>query len=860
MKLPKVYEPSEYESTIYDMWEKSDAFTPKHRGNSKSYSIVIPPPNANGNLHLGHGFLLGLEDIAVRYHRMTGKASLLLPGADHAGFETWVVYEKYLNSIGKTRFDYNREELYSQIWDFVNLNRDNILTQFRKLGASVDWSRYTYTLDDHIVRQAHDTFRRMFEEGLVYRAKKLVNFCTYHGTGFADIEVAHKEEEGKLYYIAFPLLDGKGEVVVATVRPETVVGQAALMVNPNDERYKHLIGHVVMQPLVPDVPIKIIAEDSIDIEFGTGVVTVTPGHAQVDYDVAVRHNLPITELITHEGKMSDQVPAEFRDMDVKLAREVVAKAIDKKGLLRKVESYRHSVAHCYKCDTVIEPLLREQWFIDVKPLAKKAIQALKADHIGFRPQSKKKQLIQYLEGLRDWNISRQIAWGIPIPAFQNIEVPEEWIVDTRVDQEIIEKDGKIYRRDPDVFDTWFSSSSWPYSTLRYPEGDDFKEFYPLSLMETGADILYPWVSRMIMFGLYTTGKIPFKDVYLHGLIQDEHGQKMSKSKGNVINPMDKVDEYGSDAFRMGIISGETAGSNRPFDVSKLVGARNFCNKLWNVARFIEGVVGDEYDTRHKLENLSSIDNWMLAKLQQSTKKIGDLIEDYRFSEAYDTLYHTLWDDIADWYIEASKSNANVGVLAHILETVLKLAHPFAPFVTETIWQTLKWEDEPLLITSTWPKVTTLTAEQTRTAEEFEIIKSVVTEARVIVKALDLAKPHLYFKESALLRQYADVISRLAHLRGCDEVVSGKGLRLTSVSEECWLDVDVTSARQYIGKLEDNRTSEAITVERLRTRLSTESYVKNAPEKLVNETRHQLAEAQRRLQKIGDEIKLFGGLV
>jgi valyl-tRNA synthetase len=576
VKLSKIYEPQEYESDIYALWEKTESFVPKNRGSNESFSIVVPPPNANGNLHLGHGLNHTIMDVAVRYHRMKGEASLLLPGADHAGFETQVVYEKKLAEQGKSRFDFSREELYAQVWDFVAENRGNYESQFRKLGDSVDWSRYVFTLDDKIIKQAYDTFKKMWDEGLIYRGERLVNFCTFHGTGFADIEVEHKEVEGHIWSIKYPLTDGRGEIIVATTRPETMLGDTAVAVHPEDERYKEYIGKTVKLPLT-NREIPIIADSFVDKDFGTGAVKITPAHDPNDYDAGQRHDLPMITVIDHTGKLPHTVPEPYRGLTVQEARKAVVDDLKAQGLLENIEQHTHNVGHCYKCGTVIEPLLREQWFIDMKPLASRAIKVLRDDKIKFYPETKKNQLIEYLKGLRDWNISRQIAWGIPIPAFQNSEDSSDWIYDDRIDQETIEVNGKIYHRDPDVFDTWFSSSSWPYAALDYPNGEDFSKFYPLSVMETGADILYPWVSRMIMFGLYNTDSIPFKQVYLHGLVQDEHGQKMSKSKGNVIDPMSQIEKYGADAFRMGMIAVETAGNNRPFDPSKLVGARNFCN-------------------------------------------------------------------------------------------------------------------------------------------------------------------------------------------------------------------------------------------------------------------------------------------
>jgi valyl-tRNA synthetase len=842
MKLPKTYEPHKYEKDMYALWEEQGAFEPKNRGSDTSYSIVVPPPNANGNLHIGHGLTLAIEDIAVRYHRMKGEAALLLPGADHAGFETWVVYEKYLTSIGKSRFDYTREELYKQIWGFVDKNKDNYQTQFRKLGASVDWSRYVYTLDKKIVDQAYASFEKMWNDGLIYRAEKLVNFCTYHGTGFADIEVSHKETPGHLWHIRYPLTDGEGEIVIATTRPETMLGDTAVAVHPEDKRYKKFIGKTVTLPLTGrEVPI--IADDYVDQSFGTGAVKITPAHDINDFDMAERHSLPFIKVIDHEGRITSSAPSEFVGLDVSAARDKTVNALVEQGSLAKKEEITHSVAHCYKCGTVIEPLLREQWFIKIAPLAKPAIAALKAKKIAFYPENKNKQLITYLENLRDWNISRQIAWGIPIPAFQSADEPEDWIFDTRVDKESITVDGKVYHRDHDVFDTWYSSASWPYATLDFPDGDDFNKFYPLSMMETGADILYPWVSRMLMLGLYNTGQIPFESVYLHGLIQDEHGQKMSKSKGNVVNPMDKVDEFGSDAFRMGIISGESAGNNRPYDQSKVIGARNFTNKLWNIARFIQEQTPIS-DAAQELKAVTPADHWLLTKLQHTTKKISKYLDANRFSEAYDQLYHFVWDDFADWYIEASKSSKNEPLLRYALENILKLSHPFAPFTSETIWQKLKWSKD-LLITSSWPNIIN---SDTKQAKNFEDIKHVITESRHLVRSAKLKKPIL-LHSSIIIDENKEVIARLAHLGDIVMTDTTSGLKLTNSPIDVWLDISQEQLTHFKDDLTLQKNTTKEEIDRLTARLNNKGYVASAPEKIVHQTRTQLKEAQNRLEQL-----------
>lgn len=855
MNLPNAYEPKQYEEDIYSLWESSGAFEPKNRGSNQSFSIVIPPPNANGDLHIGHGLTLGIEDIMVRYNRMLGKATLFLPGADHAGFETQVVYEKQLSKTGKSRFDFSRDELYSQIYEFVAQNRQNYQSQFRKLGASLDWGRFTYTLDAKIVEQSYLTFQKMWQDGLIYRGERLVNYCTFHGTGFADIEVEFKEEKSHLWHIEYPLTDGSGSLTVATTRPETMLGDTAVAVHPNDKRYKAYIGKTVKLPLTKrEIPV--IGDDFVDIEFGTGAVKITPAHDINDYDAGQRHDLPSITVIDYEGNINHEMPEKYRGLEVNKARKQIVDDLKQGGYLVKEEPYTHSVGHCYKCGTVIQPLLKDQWFIDIKPLTKEAIKVLKDKKINFYPDSKRKQLISYLENLRDWNISRQIAWGIPIPAFQNLDNPDDWIFDERTDREIIEVDNKTYRRDPDVFDTWFSSSSWPYSTLEQGS-DDFKKFYPLSVMETGADILYPWVSRMIMFGLYETGKVPFENVYLHGLVLDKHGAKMSKSKSNVINPIEKVDQYGSDAFRMGVIAGQSAGNNQSYDENRLIASRNFCNKLWNVARFIEGVAGSNQHQYAKPKTQTIADNWMLDKLQQSSNRISKLLDDYRFSEAYETLYHLVWDDFADWYIEASKSTPNTEMLVYGLEVILKLAHPFAPFVTETIWQTTRQDDDSILAIASWPKVGKADSKQ---VVKFESVKEVVSEIRYIKSVLNIHSGlNLYHNDVQLLEEQSDLISNLARLESVTSVLDGQGLNLTSVSFKCWLDIDHQSAHRYAKELQSQIDSQEKIITQLNSRLSNDSYVKNAPKDIVRQTHDQLQKATEQLEKLREDHKRFSSL-
>ena len=850
MKLAKTYDPNQYEPNIYALWESSNAFAP--RGEGEPYGFVMPPPNANGNLHMGHALISGLQDILARYHRMRGRDVAYIPGADHAGFETWVVYERELEKKKLSRFDFSREQLYSQVWNFVENHRGNMELQLRALGVSATWDDLVFTLDKKVISTVYGTFKKLWEDGLVYRGERIVNFCTVHQTSFADIEVEHKDEKSKLWKIAFPLMEKQGELVIATTRPETKLGQSALMVHPDDERYKKFIGMHVFQPLVPGIEIPIIADEHVDPTYGTGVVTVTPAHDPNDFEVAKKHNLPLIELIGTDGRMTNNVPESFRGLTVLEARKKVVAALEAAEALRGEEEIVHSVGHCYKCGSVIEPLVRDQWFLKVKPLAERAVKALEEGEINFVPITRKQALIQYLNNLRDWNLSRQIPWGIPIPAFQSTIDPHDWIFDTRVDEKNVVVNGTTYTRDEDTFDTWFSSGQWPFITTDYLDGGKMSRFYPNSLMLTGADILYAWVAKMIMLGLYTTGKIPFKDVYLNGLVLDEHGQKMSKSKGNVINPMETVTGYGSDALRLGIVAARSAGQNQAFSLSKVVAGRNFCNKLWNIARFIEGKLADTYQPATP-EPQTLADHWIIRQLTNAATTIGNQLESYRFAEASEAVYHAIWDDVADWYVEASKTADNPAMLAWVLDTSLKIAHPFAPFVTETIWQSLGWHND-LLIKTAWP---TAISYNDIAAAEFEQLQKLVTEARYVMSELPgNSRYPLLYQNDSLVADNKDLIVHLARVKEVREADTPKGLRLASSNREAWLDVDEDTLYEHQTNLETRLAETKQFVQTLEARLSNESYVKKAPAHLVEESQKQLEEKKRLIERLENELSVL----
>lgn len=849
MKLAKAYNPQEFENDIYQLWEQSGAFKPSGKG--EPYSIVMPPPNANGNLHIGHALMANLEDVLVRYHRMQGKDALYLPGADHAGFETWVVFERQLQAQGKSRVDFERTGLYQQVWDFVAGQRGNMETQLRALGASADWSNLTFTLDDKVVKTVYSTFKKMWDEGLIYRGERIVNYSTAYQTSYADIEVNYKMEKGKLWQIAYPVADQRGEIVVATTRPETLLGDTAIAVHPTDKRYGKLVGKKVLVPLTGrEIPI--VADEHVDPEYGTGAVKVTPSHDPNDFEIGLRHDLPRIQVIDYNGRMIN-VPKEFEGMDVDQARKAVLESLKAEKYLRGEEDIEHSVGYDYKSGLPIQPLVKDQWFISVKPLAARAIKAVKKGEVNIIPASRKKALLQYYENLRDWNISRQIPWGIPIPAFQNVDDPSDWIFDDRVDQETIVVNNTTYKREEDTFDTWFSSGQWPFITTDALEDGELSRFYPNSVLETGFDILYQWVARMIMLGLYATGQVPFKDVYLHGLVLDEHGQKMSKSKGNVVNPMDIVQEYGSDALRLGIIGSRGAAQNQAFSKGKVTAGRNFANKLWNIARFIEGTLDDDFKpSEPKVESLA--DHWIVRQLNRAAADVAEQLENYRFAEASETVYHAIWDDVADWYVESAKKAPNPDLMAWVLQTSLKIAHPFAPFVTETIWQTLGWSDE-LLISSAWP---TEIGYNDIAAGEYEQLQALVVEARYVTAELPGSKKYgLLYRSDSLITDNAELIQWLARLASVEQITETRGLRLAAGNREAWLDVDSETLYEHQTNLEKRLSDTRDAEINLRRRLENPKYVNQAPEHLVEETRQQLAEKQELIKKLQEELEVLG---
>ncbi|XKT74150.1 MAG: valine--tRNA ligase [Patescibacteria group bacterium UBA2163] len=706
-KFLKPYDPQNTEEAIYKLWEESGYFNPDNLPGERSepYTIVMPPPNANGSLHAGHALFVTLQDIMIRLARMQGKQALWLPGADHAGFETQVVYEKKLQKEGRTRFGMDREDLYKEILDFTLFNKSFMENQVRQLGASCDWSRNLFTLDERVVRLVYNTFKKLSDDELLYRGKRTVNWCPKHQTSLSNLETSHEERVDTFYYFQY------GPFVIGTARPETKFGDKYVVVHPDDERYaEYEHGQTIdLEWINGPITATVIKDEAGDPEMGTGAMTITPWHSEIDFEIAQRHDLDMEQIIDWQGKLLP-IAEEFSGMPITTAREKIVEKLKEKGLLVKIdEAYTHTVPVCYKCNREIEPQVRDQWFIKMEPLAKKALEALDTKETVVLTEQHEKTLRHWLSNIRDWNISRQIVWGIPIPA-KICTSCDHAVVDIEDTVTVCEKCNGEMVADTDTFDTWFSSGQWPLATLNFPTSEDFETYYPTTVMETGADILQFWVARMMMLGIYMTGKSPFQYVYLHGLVRDSKGQKMSKSKGNVVSPLEITDTYGTDALRMGLVVGNTPGTDFNLDPNKVNAYKKFANKLWNITRFILTET-EEINFEKEIVHTEK-DKERLGEHYDTLTDITHDLEAFRFHLASEKIYHHIWHEIADTILEESKpilqgedQTAKLSrqhALYEILTTSLKVLHPFMPFITEEIWQSLPKKNSDILMVSTWP--------------------------------------------------------------------------------------------------------------------------------------------------------------
>jgi valyl-tRNA synthetase len=706
--MEPTYDPKVVESRWYDRWDQAGIFRPEHNPDGQPFCVVIPPPNVTGQLHMGHALNHTIHDVIVRRKRMQGYAVLWIPGADHAGIATQNVVERDLAEEGVSRHDIGRDAFVDQVWSWKRRYGDRISLQMRRLGDSVDWSRERFTMDEGLSRAVREVFVRLYEEELIYRGNRIINWCPRCGTALAEIEVEYEDEPGELAYLTYPFVDRAGGITVATTRVETMLGDTAVAVHPDDGRYSAYIGCHVLLPLVGrEIPI--ISDDAVDPEFGTGAVKVTPAHDPNDYEIGLRHGLDAPQILDEQGVVAHTC-LEFDGMDRIEARQAVTHALFKVGALERVEEHRHSVGHCYRCHTIIEPYLSDQWFVKVRPLTVPAVEAVADGLTRFVPKRWEKNYFHWMENLRDWCISRQIWWGHRIPAWYCDDCGETIVA--REDPSACSCGSTSLRQDDDVLDTWFSSALWPFTTLGWPEATaDLDRFYPNAVLITGFDIIYFWVARMMQMGLHFMGDVPFADAIIHGLVRDTSGRKMSKSIGNAIDPLDVIDEHGADPLRLALIQAAAPGHDVPFDIEWVEGARKFGNKLWNAVRLVLQHTGGVPAAGGYPERPGEIDAWMLSRLGEVVGRFDELCDDYRLSDAFGYLYNFAWSEVFDWYLEMAKTplrdesraEGTRQVLGVVLRDLLKLFHPAIPFLTEELWSEMS-TDGGLLAGSSWPNV------------------------------------------------------------------------------------------------------------------------------------------------------------
>lgn len=847
--LPTKYNPQEVEAGRYEKWLAQDLFKPSGNPDAEPYSIVIPPPNVTGKLHLGHAWDTTLQDMLIRQKRMQGYDTLWLPGMDHAGIATQAKVEEKLARQGLSRYDLGREKFVDKVWEWKEEYADHIREQWAKMGLSLDYSRERFTLDDGLSQAVRTVFVKLYEKDLIYRGEYIINWDPQAKTALSDIEVIHKDIEGAFYHMSYPLADGTGIIEIATTRPETMLGDTAVAVHPDDERYQDLIGKTVILPLM-DREIPIIADEYVDMEFGTGVVKITPAHDPNDFEVGNRHDLARVNVMNEDGSMNE-LAGKYAGMDRFAARKLIVEDLKEIGRLLKVETMIHSVGHSERTGVVVEPRLSTQWFVKMAPLAEKALENQKtADAVEFYPPRFNQTFVRWMENVHDWVISRQLWWGHQIPAWYHKETGEMYVgMEAPADAE-------NWIQDPDVLDTWFSSALWPFSTMGWPDtdSDDFKRYFPNSTLITGYDIIFFWVSRMIFQSLEFTGERPFQNALIHGLIRDEQGRKMSKSLGNGIDPMDVIDKYGVDALRWFLSNGSTPGQDVRFSYEKMDAAWNFINKIWNASRFvIMNVEGMSYEDIDLTGEKTVADRWILTRLNETVARVTELFDRFEFAEANRQLYNFIWDDFCDWYIEMSKEvlygddevskQTTRSILVHTLDQILRLLHPIMPFVTEEIWLMIPHQGESLVVAD-YPVVDEALTD-TAAATGMEVLKELIRSVRNIRAEVNtpLSKPiTLLIKTNDVTIDRFLVVNRSYIERFCnpeelviqgDLVAPDLAMSAVITGAEIYLPLaGLINIEEEITRLEkelDKWTSE---VKRVQGKLSNERFVANAPADVV----------------------------
>ncbi len=876
-ELPKVYEPQQVESSIYEMWMENDCFKATPDPDKKPYSIVMPPPNVTGQLHMGHALDATLQDILTRYKRMQGYSALWLPGTDHAGIATQIKVEEELRvNEGKTRYDLGREKFLERVWAWKEKYGSRIVQQQKKLGVSCDWSRSRFTMDEGCSKAVREAFCEMYEKGLIYKGSRIINWCPHCLTALSDAEVEYTDKPGHLWYIRYPLSDGSGDIVVATTRPETMMGDTGVAVNPEDEKFKHLIGKTCILPIM-NREIPIVGDEYCEIGFGTGAVKMTPAHDPNDFEVGLRHNLEVIRVLNDDGTVNEN-GGKYQGMDRYECRKAIVADLEAEGYLVKTEPYSHNVGTCYRCHNDVEPLISAQWFVRMKPLAEEAIRVIKDGTIRFVPERFSKTYLNWMENVHDWCISRQLWWGHQIPAWYCDECGH--INVSREDPTKCEKCGCTHlTREEDVLDTWFSSGLWPFSTLGWPnlDSEDLKYWYPTTDMVTGYDIIFFWVARMVVSGMEQMKKEPFKTVFIHGLVRDDKGRKMSKSLGNGIDPLEMAEKYGADALRFNLITGNSPGNDMRFYVEKCEAMRNFANKIWNASRYVLMNLKINELGLPAMEDLELEDKWVLSKLNTLIREVTANLDAYEIGVASSKVYDFIWDTYCDWYIELTKTRlysenetsklAAQKVLVYVLDQVLRLLHPFMPFITEEIWQAIPHEGK-FLISAEWPTYReefAFGAEESSMQQIIEAITALrarraemnVPMSKKVNLTIAAAQPEVFAAGKAFFLRLAGAEDvKVCGMEAADAASGDDGLvEVTTHAARLFMPlaelVDFEKELARIAKEKENCLKQIAMFE---SKLSNEAFVSRAPEKVVSDQKEKLAKNQALLAQLIESEK------
>ncbi len=869
-ELEKQYNPKNVEDRIYKSWLDAKYFHAKREPGKKTYTIVIPPPNITGQLHMGHALDNTLQDILIRYHRMAGYDTLWVPGTDHASIATEAKIVEAMKKEGLTKEDIGREKFLERAWAWKAQYGGRIIEQLKKMGSSCDWDRERFTLDEGCSKAVNEVFCNLYEKGLIYRGERIINWCPHCLTSISDAEVEYEEQAGHFWHLRYPFKDGSGYLELATTRPETLLGDTAVAVNPNDERYKDVVGKTLILPLVHrEIPV--VADDYVEMDFGTGVVKITPAHDPNDFEVGLRHNLEVINVLTPDAKITDDYP-KYAGMDRYEARKAIVEDLKAEGALVEIEDYSHNVGTCYRCGTTVEPRVSKQWFVKMKPLAGPAIDAVKNGDTRFIPQRFEKVYFHWLENIRDWCISRQLWWGHRIPAWYCADCGEITVSRT-APTACAHCGSKNIEQDPDTLDTWFSSALWPFSTLGWPdETEDYKHYYPTNTLVTGYDIIPFWVMRMMFSGLEQTGQVPFDTVLIHGLVRDAQGRKMSKSLGNGIDPLEIIDKYGADALRFTLATGNSPGNDMRFSDERVEASRNFANKIWNAARFILMNLPENEPAPYIPQELAIEDKWILSQYNTLVSGVTDSLEKFELGMAVQKLYDFIWDVFCDWYIEIAKIRLNGddedkkatvrAVLVYVMSNTLKLLHPFMPFITEEIWQTLPHTGESIMI-SDWPKADSalnFVAEEAEMSRIMTAIKAVRNrraemnvapskKAKIFIEtayADTFSKGTVFFKRLAS----ASEVEVAAHFDDMDSAVS-----IITESARLYIPMDeLVDFKAELARLNKEKAGVQKELDFVNNKLNNENFVNKAPAAVVEGQRQAKAQLEEKMALILESIE------